>query len=744
MNTKRKLLFYSVIFFTILFVGKNNSYSQTITVDYAVKADPPLLKKFAQYNAGCINPYSNYTRDIDKLNEVDAHSFRIDLSIGKSDGTFSNPEVVQGTPANITYNFTLLDDLVTKLNDRNVLPLWSWCYIPVPLQDAGDWKNLKESIANWRDLYKEIHKQYALHYKNAGLRIGFHEIYNEPDLFGVFLNQSDFNNYYFEMYKYGALGIKEGDSEAVVGGPAYAIGEWIPGSGAFLDYVVTNTLPLDFCSFHSYMDGTSWPGEMDGIADGLDSRGFKTADIFIDEYSWLNGDNGGSTSVGANSPFNFYAAAARTFETMNVILNRTDVTMIHWAQFMESTFGDDPYGMIRKDGHRKAAFNAFKIYADMPVERNSATITNGNIKGWASSDTHKVCLVFWNNATSTQSVSVKLNNISFPTGNFRLYRIDSTNASYFSGAHENLEVEESQTAISTSEFTWSGNIPKKGVIYIVVDDNSGVTDFNPNQHNNFVAKDIRTYHYYPVRKKTYYAEFDRKRWIAYLGMGTDNSSHAQTGVVAENLPDGIDVAFVNDGTMQTIDKNSLLGLRVDYRVEGAYTKGVLFHGGIYNPLRDAEMAWGTKLQANEVHQVDLSSFSILFADYAPASWDGRVIISFIMQNTGANRKAKVVVKKKQIPSNISAKNTSQNFNIKVYPNPSNNGIFSIKSENTNYKGNILISISDLTGRECYSEIIPANSLCTINTNGKLKSGAYLMTIKHESGKRIVKKVFITQ
>jgi len=738
-NTVRKTLIKTAELLIVIAITALNSFPQSIIVDYAVKIDPPLFKKFDQYNAGCINPYSNYNRDLDKLSEVDAHSLRIDLSIGKNDCTFSNPQVVQGTPTNITYDFHILDDLVTKLNARNVLPLWSWCYIPVPLQDGGDWTNLKESIPNWPDLFREIHRQYALHFKNAGLRIGFHEIGNEPDLFGVFLNQDDFNNRYFEMYKNGALGIKDGDPDAVIGGPAYAIGESIPANGGFLDYVKTNKLPLDFCSFHSYLDGTRWPGEMDGIADGLDSRGFKTTDILIDEFSWLNSANGGN--AGANSALNFYAAAARTLETMNTILKRTDVTFINWAQFMESTFGDDPYGIIHKDGHRKAVFNAFKIYADMPVERNSMEISNHYINGWASSSAHKACLAFWNNGKTSQTIDVKLNNIPFAEGNFRLYRIDSLDASYFSGAHENLEVVESQDNIETGTFSWSVSIPGKGVVYMVIGENSGFQDFLPDQYNNFFAKDIRTIHYYPVRKKTYYAEFDRKRWIAYLGMGTDDNSHAQIGVEAESLPDDMQVQFVKNGTLKTIDKNSMLGLRIDFRIAGVYTKSVLFHSGFYDPARDAEMAWGTKLQADEVKLVNDSSFVVHFADYAPTNWDGRVFISFIMQNIGANTRAKVILKDPSKLTDIQQINGKSN-KLFIFPNPSIDGVFHVRSESILKEEKYAVTICNLLGRVCYLGKLALPEENRIDTNGVLIPGIYLLSLTGENRKTSIQKIII--
>ncbi|MCD6384505.1 hypothetical protein J7M23_01890, partial [Candidatus Sumerlaeota bacterium] len=53
----------------------------------------------------------------------------------------------------------------------------------------------------------------------------------------------------------------------------------------------------------------------------------------------------------------------------------------------------------------------------------------------------------------------------------------------------------------------------------------------------------------------------------------------------------------------------------------------------------------TKRLPDEVIQVrDLSNFKIAPATNAPANWSGRAIISFEMQNTEANTRAKVIVR----------------------------------------------------------------------------------------------------
>ncbi|MCD6386612.1 hypothetical protein J7M23_12660, partial [Candidatus Sumerlaeota bacterium] len=59
----------------------------------------------------------------------------------------------------------------------------------------------------------------------------------------------------------------------------------------------------------------------------------------------------------------------------------------------------------------------------------------------------------------------------------------------------------------------------------------------------------------------------------------------------------------------------------------------------------------TKRLPDEVIQVrDLSNFKIAPATNAPANWSGRAIISFEMQNTGANTRAKVIISESTVPN----------------------------------------------------------------------------------------------
>ncbi len=713
------------------------------TADFGSPIDPPLLKKIAAYNAGVV-PYSSYLRDIDKFREVNFQSFRIDLSLGKN-STFSSNEPVTGIYNNPTYNFKLLDDVAKRMATKNVLPVYSWCYIPKPFQSGNNFRNLNTSLTDWQTAWKNMHIQFAKHYKDAGIRIGQHEIMNEPDLGtlisdpnAAFLNKDQYNSTVFkDMYSYAATGIKQGDPDAMVGGYAAACGEC---SGYFIDWVVQTSLPLDFYTYHNYMDGSSYPNELNNVRGNLNKyASLKTCDTYITEFNW--------TGDGSNTELHQYKGAYRTLNTIKDLVNRTDINLAHWAQFLE-TGGSDQLGTVRSNGQRLAVFNALKIYGDMPIERKYLSLP-ASIGGFASSNDHKAAVVLWNTSVTAQTINLVLNNIPFQNGTLRLYRIDSQNASIGDGAHENLEVEGSQVQNVNSGYVWIGSLPAYGVIYITVND-AVSRDFYPEDNLNMIAKDIRIWHYWGdgvatnTGKRGFqnYAEFDRKTWTAYLGTGNVPTAYSITAVEAEQLPSSINVKFKISGTLTKIDINSLLGLRIDYRVGGAFTKSVLFHGGIYNISRNAEILWGTKQQATQVNQVDLSNFNFNPADYAPTGWDGRAIISFILHSTGINTRT-VVTLSKTTPESLNELEQNDQADFNIYPNPNGSrNVFVDLSDSYSSSSNAMnIIVHDVQGKVIYERKNYDQRSLEISADNFSHNGMYFITVI-QNEQRKTKKMII--
>lgn len=113
--------------------------------------------------------------------------------------------------------------------------------------------NFRSVPADW-EKYREIMKDFAAHFKQMGSPLGYQEIYNEPVNPGAFFDGTPED--YHTLYEYGALGIRDGDPEALVGGPAEAFvlppSECRDNASRFLDYIQRKELPMDFFSFHTY------------------------------------------------------------------------------------------------------------------------------------------------------------------------------------------------------------------------------------------------------------------------------------------------------------------------------------------------------------------------------------------------------------------------------------------------------------------------------------------------------------
>lgn len=633
----------------------------TLTADMGKGENLSLLKKITMYNAGTVDPISNYERDMPLIEAMNAESLRIDLSIGKGEGgrNYTGGEnLVTGTGddwRNYRYDFTQLDGIVAQLQEKDVLPYLSWCYVPKPLQpadlpDTKNWTTLNTSLPNWREAWQQVYYNYVKHYVDAGVQIGYHEVLNEPDLWGVFMDYGQFKSgLYNDLYILGARGIREADPDATVGGPAFALAQSASETG-FINAVKSAGAPMDFYSFHTYngLSNLDYTGDLIAKDDY-----FVTTAFHINEYSWLNSENGGQ--AGAQSEFNTYRAAQKTLTAIMDVVERTDVQWAHWAQFMESTCGADPYGLIFRDGHVKAAYNAIKIYNDAPVWRYSVRGAQSGLKAVCSADETKIGYIVWNTTDQEKKVNLNVTDSPFERATRRVYRVDERHASYLENPSAEHLVAEDVGGVDADGTVWSGTIPANGVVYVTLN-KDGYEDFRAwSDRNTSFATDVKTSYYYADRAnlsrvrsgESSYSHFDRNNWTMYLSCGGYNDGHADASVVAKNLPEEFFVRFKTEGNVRAVDQNSALAFRIDFydETEKAYTSSVLFHNGIYDMSRNAKLApWGTGKEPDSVIEFSGDLCDIKLSDYAPADWNrasGKAQVSFIMQNTGANTRASI-------------------------------------------------------------------------------------------------------
>ncbi len=602
---------------------------QYMTVDFSKRDGAPLVKKFGMFDSGLVG-ITRTAKDLDKIDGLRAESLRVELGMGRGDMIFD--DLITGDIGDMKYKWDDIDRFTELLNSKNVRPYLSYGYCPYPMQ--GTSKDCRSQPSDL-DALSEALEMIAVHFRENGISVGYHEIWNEPDCGDMFYTGSWED--YCKLYEYGVKGIRAGNPDAVVGGPSTA---WIfdPDSRyrEFLSYVKKNDLPLDFFSMHHYGTTVELEKKLATLRGNISSQGdrFLTTSIHINELNTI-----ASPAWNYGGPCDSYEMGAEVFRMIEFLVDQNDVEVVSWAQFLES--GVDALGVVNAQGHKKAAYNAFAIYGRMPADRCEVKEKSRGVSGMASSDGHRASLVVWNNIKREQSLDLELSSLPFDSGTVTVYRIDRRYSGYGTSKGENLTPAET-IEYSGGSFDWSGNIAKNGVVYIEINDGSAADNIAPSAPGDAVV--IRREHYYSSRGTSNYAYFDEHTWTARLGSGSEGDSDSVVGVVAEGLPDILKVSFDIEGEPAANGKNSLLGMRVEFETLSGYKNAVLFHGGIYDGTRDDALPWGSGEPAGNAVEVELSSFEIRLSDYAPDDWNGRVLIVFEMNDCGEGVSAVISVK----------------------------------------------------------------------------------------------------
>jgi hypothetical protein len=590
--------------------------------DFSRWSGPPLIKtKFGVYETPFLKK-ADLQRAAALLTEAGARDLRYEMGWGKPD-TYAFDQIT-GTPTEPKIDFTRLDPFISLLHREDVTPLFAMTYDPLPLKTGTDWQRWKDVPSNLKT-WQQINADYARHYRALGLQSPFYEMWNEPDLPGdggkVFFNGEPAD--YRRVCAAGTQGIHTGDPEASVGGPVIAYD---------LRYAAPLiNLPINFVSIHAY---NNYAGQIDGMRRLVAAR--PELPILLTEYASF-------TSYGPTAPVSRYPAAERFFQDVQGLLNYTDVPKVYWAQWV-----DDSIGMITRNWHRKALFNAYKIYQTLlPVDRSPVSPDGKEGVGlMAASDAYTAAVVAWNENTAPRTVTIALDKLPFQSGTLRLYRIDATHASYGDDpASENLSVN-GFWKFTTSQVNWTGSIPAESVVFLrATDQHASAPQAQPSL-GAYIRRDL----WYPNRLSGAYADFDLHTGIARVGLGTSAVDTAQMGIVLDRPSQKLRVLVKKSGPFSPQDANALFGLRIDYGSrQGGYARSVLWHDGSYQVRRQSVLPWGKgKATVDVAHRqpgIDTGvPFTINIVKDAPKSWDGRIILTPILQDMGADSDARITLK----------------------------------------------------------------------------------------------------
>lgn len=598
--------------------------AQTFEVDCSQPAEPLLVKtKFGVYQT----PLTTLPRLLNAmplLREIKVTDLRYEVGWGKPESLAAAQ--ISGTARQPAYDFSTLDALVAGLNAAGVKPLLAMGYCPNPLKSRDVWAAWKDMPADL-GVWQKINRDYALRLSAIkNFPSPLYEIWNEPDMpepnGKMFFSGTPQD--YGQLFAHAAAGIRQGDPDALIGGPAVA---W---NLAYLAPMLTQ--PLEFASLHAY---DNYPAQLDMMRGALTDR--PDLPIFLTEYASF-------TDFPPNGPQSRYPAAMRFLRDVKGLLNYPDVAKVYWAQWLDA--GDGPgMGLITWDGHRKAIFNAFKLYSALPVDRVAAQPDGADgINLMAAADKHQVGVALWNESSTERRAQVNFRHLPFAKGVMRLYRIDEKNASYVDNpASENLRVLQTVAWQKASALSWQGTIPAAGVVFLQLSASAENLQPEPKPLGTYV----RSYYWFPVRKSNAYADFDARTWTARLGMGDSDKGLAQIGSVIDQPAPRWRLQVATGGPVHWQDQNALLGIRLDFpSTKGNYSRSVLFHSDLYDPQRSSKLPWGktTATPDQTILQPAMHTgrpFDITLARIAPTDWNHqRVIVTCLLQNAGRHARAK--------------------------------------------------------------------------------------------------------
>jgi len=169
------------------------------------------------------------------------------------------------------HNWQYIDQLYDALLAMNIKPFVEISFMPSALA-SGDqtvfwWRanvTPPKSYDRWDDLIRDLVRHWTERYGADEVRQWYFEIWNEAD-YPAFFAPRDPNHRrdeYFELYAHTAAAVKSVNPAYRVGGPAGSQTIWVQ---PLIEFCVSNNVPLDFISFHTYGLGSG--------ASGLDENG---------------------------------------------------------------------------------------------------------------------------------------------------------------------------------------------------------------------------------------------------------------------------------------------------------------------------------------------------------------------------------------------------------------------------------------------------------------------------------------
>lgn len=617
--------------------------ANNIIVDFSTKdfSETPYLKKFDMFSCtwSWLNPAKantvldkNSIETIPSIAKLRPENIRTDLFMGYGGigGKIGSSTTLKGTTA---AEYALVEQLTALWRENGIRG--NFCYFANPVYSGGGvarWKTAPDP-AKWRTLCYNI----AKYFKDNRLGVMTHEIWNEPEYFekspqedGFFFSGSW--QEYIDTYIAGAMGIREADRDAIIGGVSAAWIHKLQQDGRysqFLKQVKDAGAPLDYVSWHYY----GYYGNYSSLESYIDAarKGLEADPAYSTVQQHLNEFN--VTCQGQT--YKTYGMTELVFNVFRRLLSATDITRVSWAAPLEyDTIKPalcliDPYTF-----ERYPAYRAMWMYARLPVERVKVSGVPDGVEVLAACSEGRAALIAYDTADKKQEVTFSFKGLNMDRCDASVYVIDKENPVSDPKSDEPLLIKQYKN-VKTANARYTVTVPKEGVVYIEFNDAS--KPFSLDVKSGYSSYVARKDYWYPQRGDNYaFADVHLSSMSAYVGAGTAKEG---LGAACSVTLDGmkgkkLSVAYETVGSPKKRSSDSMLGIQVAYEVDGAYKKSVYFYLNDINGWAQVPLGTGRKPEKSVFMGGKSGLHTVSLANYAPSGWSGRIQLCYVVNNVG--------------------------------------------------------------------------------------------------------------
>ncbi len=306
--------------------------------------------------------------------------------------------VIRDDKGEIRYRWQAMDELFDNLKELEIRPIVELGAMPFELasEDKTTFKwNMNVSkpkdYNEWYNLCNAFVSHMVDRYGLDEVKMWYFEVWNEPNIEGFW--PYDMEEYY-KLYTYSAKAVKAVNEDLRVGGPASAGGAYIK---EIIDFCTENNLPLDFVTTHAYPVGDQCEFPDRSKAPYETGRYFRERfkevydivknsnrpDLEIHWTEWntqsaksedgIDWDLNPSLDLSwsLNPTVDLHFGASSVAKEMLSVMNYCD-SVAYWvvSDFFEEygakfTPYSCTYGLITRDGIKKATYNAYKFLRNL-------------------------------------------------------------------------------------------------------------------------------------------------------------------------------------------------------------------------------------------------------------------------------------------------------------------------------------------------------------------------------------------